>query len=86
MTDTSNAAHTPQRVAYAQEGFVSDGRYFVAFVVDGESGYYESTYRFETVERARECADRINEQAGIGADRVREIVTSSMAASQSGRR
>lgn len=86
MTSAANPPHSPQRVAYAQEGFFSDGRYFVAFVDEGESGYYESTYRFESVEQARDCADRINDQAGIGADRVRGIVASSMAASRPGRR
>lgn len=68
--------------AYAQAGITDErGVHVVAYVVENEAGFYETTYSGD-LDYCMVIAASINVTLGLDADRVAEIVASSFKASR----
>lgn len=81
MTDRSDF-DGENTVAYTQEGFVdaATGRYFIAYVVRDEPGYYQTAETYRELAEAKAAVEKRNALRGFSAEQVEEIVNSSFRA------
>lgn len=73
----------PREAWHTDESYESArrGRFHIARIVEGQSGYFRSVLTWEGLGTAKAEADRRNREAGLSADDVLAIRTSSMAVS-----